>query len=221
MELSIIVPAYNEGKNLPQFLKRIEDVRPHNVNFELIIIDNNSTDNTQEVLSEIPMYARVIMEKKPGYGSAIKCGLRNATGKWVCWTHADLQVDPYTIFEAYFIRKENFYIKGQRYGRSFADNFFTIGMSLLESILFQKKLWDINAQPNMVEHSNLPLIDTIPDDFSLDLYMYTYLKQKKIIRFPTYFGPRFAGKSSWNTGFKSRLKFIKRTLQYSWKLRWK
>jgi len=220
MKLSIIIPAYNEAKNLTKLLERFNEVKA-NIPFELLIVDNNSKDDTKKVVLETPYnFVKYVFEEKAGYGSAIKKGLSVAQGEWVGWTHADMQVDPYTIFQAYFLRENNHYIKGERYGRGILDTFFTVGMSLIETILFQKVMWDINAQPNLFQRKYLPQLDGIPDDFALDLYMYYKVALPKK-RFYTKFGPRFHGASTWNNGMLARFKFIKRTLKFSWRLRWK
>jgi hypothetical protein len=60
-----------------------------------------------------------------------------------------------------------------------------------------------------------------PNDFSFDLYAYYLAKSNnyKIIRFPVLFPERIHGKSTWNTSLQSKIKFIKRTLDYSFKLK--
>ena len=60
-----------------------------------------------------------------------------------------------------------------------------------------------------------------PDDFSLDLFCYYEAKKQKlkIHRFPVKFDKRLYGHSKWNFGFSSKLKFIKRTIIYSFNLK--
>ena len=50
-------------------------------------------------------------------------------------------------------------------------------------------------------------------------YFHAKNKGYKILRFPVFFGPRIFGESKWNFGLQSRFKFIKRTVDYSLKLR--
>ena len=63
--------------------------------------------------------------------------------------------------------------------------------------------------------------DNPPKDFSLDLYALLLAKQNKmkVIRFPVMFEKRHAGVSSWNVDWKSKVKFIKRTISFSLKLK--
>ena len=112
-------------------------------------------------------------------------------------------------------------VKGRRYGRPIADTFFTIGMSGFETLLLRKHMWDINAQPTMFSRKFFETWRVPPDDFALDLYAYYEAKSQsiKVRRFPVEFGERVYGQSHWNVDWKSKWKFIQRTVSYSLKLR--
>ena len=116
---------------------------------------------------------------------------------------------------------KDLFIKGKRRKRPLADNIFTIGMSVFDTVLLRKKMWDINAQPTMFHRSFFLTWKNPPNDFSLDLYAYFFAKklQFRIKRFPVYFGERAHGVSKWNINLSSKFQFIKRTLIYSFQLR--
>jgi hypothetical protein len=80
---------------------------------------------------------------------------------------------------------------------------------------------DINAQPTMFHRSFFETWHNVPDDFAFDLYAYWRAKEAGLNfqRFPVHFGPRKFGNSHWNTGLCSRLKFIRRTVAFSLKLK--
>ena len=84
-----------------------------------------------------------------------------------------------------------------------------------------ERLHDINAQPNIFHRSFFESWDNPPHDFSLDLYALYMAKKRKIsvVRFDVLFPERIHGTSSWNTGFAAKKKFIKRTLDFSSKLK--
>ncbi len=228
MKLSIVIPCYNESKNIPLIFSRFSDVIDRS-DIEVLLVDNGSTDNSEEVINELlPKYtfARFVkVEKNQGYGFGILSGLKEAIGTYVGWTHADMQTDPQDVIKALNIvenlDEEIVYVKGDRKRRPFFDQFFTMGMSFFESVYLGKKLWDINAQPNIFHRSFFESWQNPPFDFSLDLYaLYLARKQKiKLIRFKVLFPERIHGTSSWNTGFKAKKKFIKRTLDFSKKLK--
>ena len=52
-KLSIIIPCYNESKNLPLLVNRCKEVASKDCNIEIIIVDNGSTDDTSLVLDEL------------------------------------------------------------------------------------------------------------------------------------------------------------------------
>ena len=94
-------------------------------------------------------------------------------------------------------------------------------MSVFESLYLGKRLWDINAQPTLIHRSFYVQLVNLPYDFSLDLYVYYMARRLKlqVTRVPVIQRNREEGVSSWNNGIKARLKFIKRTIDYSIKLK--
>ena len=227
--LSIIIPCYNEEKNLSILLEKFDAVIKSN-EIELILVENGSNDNSNFIMRNLlQKYFFVKMAKvevNRGYGYGIKEGLKIAQGKFIGYTHADLQTDPNDVIKAFEIIKlnnfnENIFIKGNRKKRPIFDQLFTNGMSLFESIYLRKKLIDINAQPTFFSYEFYTSLKNIPNDFSIDLYLLFIAQKRKLnlIRFDVFFPPRIHGVSSWNTGIKSKWKFIKRTLTYSFLLK--
>ena len=230
IKLSIILPCYNESENIPIILEKFAAVmnRP---DVEILFVNNGSNDASKDIFNQtIPKYlfAKVIdLKVNQGYGFGITSGLLEAKGEYIGYMHADMQTDPADPLKALEIierqpNPENCFVKGDRKGRSFVDQFFTIGMSLFETIYLNTRLWDINAQPNIFHRSFFEAIkDSCPKDFSLDLYLLYMAKKKKlnIIRFDVMFPDRIFGSSNWNTGIVSKWKFIKRTIEFSIKLK--
>lgn len=227
MKYSLVIPCFNEAKSIPKLLERCAVVL-ENKNWEIVLVDNGSKDNTQEVLarllSKYPRCRSIRVKENQGYGHGIVAGLNATTGDVIGWTHADLQTDPadallvMPIFEK---NSDKAFVKGRRYGRPFADVIFTIGMSIFETILLRKFMWDINAQPTFFSRKFFGELENPPSDFSLDLYFYFMAIRSglTISRVPVRFGERSFGVSHWNLDFKSKVKFIIRTLVYSFKLR--
>jgi len=226
MMLSIIIPCYNESKNIPLILEKFSEVINQD-DIEVILVDNGSTDNSKDVINKLLPYfsfaKMTVVEKNKGYGFGITSGLKEAKGEFIAYTHADMQTDPNDVIEALKIIRSTknpveCYIKGDRKGRSLFDNVFTWGMSLFESFYLGMKLWDINAQPNVFHRSFFDKVEyNCPKDFSLDLY-FLYMAKKRemnIIRFDVLFPERLHGESSWNTGLMAKWKFIKRTISFS------
>ena len=228
INLSIVIPCYNEEDNIPLILKRFDEVIKRE-DIEVILVNNGSTDNSAQIINDLlpnyPFVKTVSVKINQGYGYGILQGLKVATGKYVGWTHADMQTDPNDVIRALKIIEESdfkhIFVKGNRKKRPLFDTFFTLGMGCFETLLLGKVLWDINAQPNIFSRELIDNWQNPPYDFSLDLFALYEAKDKnfKIIRFPVFFPERIHGKSHWNTGLKAKWKFIKRTISYSLKLR--
>jgi glycosyltransferase involved in cell wall biosynthesis len=225
MRTSIVVPCYNEEKNIPLILERFSR-EAVGCDLELILVDNGSSDRTPEVLKELlprhPFARTVRVEVNQGYGFGILQGLKVASGDYLGWTHADLQTDPADCSRAVEIIRRagcprNIFVKGSRRGRPISDEIFTWGMGVFETILFGRSLWDINAQPNCFHRSFYEAWQDPPHDFALDLFALCQAQVRgfTIVRFSVEFPERKHGTSSWNTGLRSKWKFIARTLTYS------
>ena len=100
-KLSIIIPAYNEGKTIHMILDRVAEVKLVNgIEKELILVNDCSTDDTEEVLlkysSQHPelnlQYFKHEVNK--GKGAAIHTGILKATGEYLIIQDADLEYDP-------------------------------------------------------------------------------------------------------------------------------
>ena len=227
MKFSLIIPCYNEAANLPLLLERCRELarRP---GIEVILVDNGSTDNSPEVLlSLLPRYPgcrSVRVEKNQGYGFGILTGLKAAKGEILGWTHADMQTDPQDALQGldlFGTHGPDIFVKGRRYGRPLADVLFTLGMSVFETLLLGKPMWDINAQPTLFSRSFFETWHQPPSDFSLDLYAYYQARcwRLGIHRFPVRFGERAHGVSHWNVNWAAKRKFIRRTVDFSLQLR--
>ncbi len=224
---SLVIPCFNEEASLPELLSRCEELVDH-CDVEVILVDNGSQDKTGVTIAEFvrkrERFKSVFLTENAGYGGGILAGLAEASGEVLGWTHADLQTDPRDArraLELFTDATTLVLVKGRRNGRRRSDDLLTFGMSVLESALFRHRMWDINAQPTLVTRTLYSRWTAPPQDFSLDLYTYVeaHRNSATIRRFPVTFMPRRHGVSHWNTGLRSRAKFIRRTLRYSLSLR--
>jgi glycosyltransferase involved in cell wall biosynthesis len=229
MKMSVVIPCYNEEKNIPLIYERIKTLNLVEKSIEIVLVDNGSTDNSASIFDKykgIQNTKVTRVEVNQGYGYGILHGLKECSGDFLGWTHADMQTDPKDLIKAFSILEKNsfspkIYIKGDRKGRPFFDQFFTTGMSIFETIYMGTRLHDINAQPNIFSRSFYESWDNPPHDFSLDLYTYYQARKAKlnIVRFDVLFPERIHGESNWNTSFSAKWKFIKRTLDFSKELK--
>lgn len=230
MKFSIIIPCYNEAENIPLVLDKFTSCIKDE-NMEVVLVNNGSTDSTESVLEKLlpgyPFARTVLVPVNQGYGYGILQGLQSAQADFIGWTHADMQTNPADVIRAYHLLAEegwskNIFVKGNRKGRSLFDQFFTSGMSLFETLYLGRRLYDINAQPNVFSRSFFENWQNPPHDFSLDLYA-LYMARVAgldVRRISVQFPPRIHGESHWNNGsLAAKWKFIKRTLDFSRKLK--
>lgn len=90
MKISVVIPVYNEEKTLPVLLKSLKQQDLPSKDFEVIIVDNRSSDNTSQVAKAYG--ARIIYEPKPGIIYARSCGVKAAKGQIIVGTDADCKL---------------------------------------------------------------------------------------------------------------------------------
>lgn len=99
MKLSVVIPAYNEEKSLPDTLNSIYDkLNGENVPHEIFVVNDNSKDGTLRLLESmqksIPTLVFHTNTGKNGFGYAVRCGLERFSGDCVALVMADLSDDP-------------------------------------------------------------------------------------------------------------------------------
>ncbi len=229
--LSIVIPCFNEADNIFPLFQKIEEILQKDNSIEFVIVDNGSTDNTLNNIISTNLYKEKRIEllkikDNIGYGHGIMSGVNIAQGQFIGWCHADLQTEPMDVLNAFSSKIDNLkdkkcIIKGLRKNRNIFDSIFTLGMSIFASLVFMKKINDINAQPKLFPRSFLELIKDYPKDFSLDLYILIMAKSNnyKIINHEVIMKKRLYGEAKGGGSLIGKLKLIKRTLLYIFELK--
>jgi len=132
MDISVVVPLYNEDESLPEleeWIKRVMD--SHNFSYEIIMVDDGSTDNSWKIIEELhalnPFVKGIKFQRNYGKSAALNEGFKIAKGNVVITMDADLQDSPDEIPELRkMVLEDNYDIvsgwKKKRYDNTFSKN---------------------------------------------------------------------------------------------------
>ncbi len=228
LALSIVVPCYNESDSLPEILQRYAEAGAGTA-FELVLVDNGSTDATPETLARLlpdyPFARAVRVPVNQGYGHGIFAGLQTTTAPVLAWSHADMQTDPADVFTALRLWEtceapERTLVKGTRHGRALGERLISLAMQLIATVLLRTPLREINAQPKLFPRALLAELTDPPLDFNFDVYvLYRAARADwRIASIPVLFPPRQHGQSHWAATWRSKWRTILRSLRYLFRL---
>lgn len=101
-KLSVVVPVYNEEENVGLLVSRIENALAGKL-FEIILVDDGSTDHTRQEIKKLnnPKVALVELKKNYGQSLALAAGIDYASGDYVITMDGDLQNDPDDVLMMY------------------------------------------------------------------------------------------------------------------------
>lgn len=151
MKLSIIIPVFNEVSTIKQIISRVEKVELP-LEKEIILVDDCSTDGTREVLRQLNKYKIFFHDKNSGKGSAVRTGLKSATGDIILIQDADLEYDPeeYGSLLSPILEKKASVVYGSRhigknkvkYPLYYVGN---LALSLVTSLLYLRRITDMET----------------------------------------------------------------------------
>ncbi len=106
MKFSIVIPAHNESENIiPTVDGLVEVLVREQIDYEIVIVNDHSTDDTEDVISSIvannACCKLVENKEQPGFGMAVRCGLNNFSGDAVAIVMADASDDPEDVITYY------------------------------------------------------------------------------------------------------------------------
>ena len=231
LQFELVLPAYNEEKNLPGLIERAvaaAEQHGHRADtFQLVVVENGSQDGSSRLLDELqegsplsPWFRVVKVPQNRGYGFGLWQGLQSTTAPYVGWSHADLQCDPNDAFRALQLASREsgrrLLVKGTRYGRGGKDRFVSRVFELLALLVLGLRVNEINAQPKVCGRELLTWMKHPPATFAFDLYA-LYQSQKQGYQIETVaveFPPRIHGTSKWASTFVGRYRTILGMIAY-------
>ena len=170
-KLSILIPCFNEKKTINKIFEEVEKslIKNKFLNYEIIIIDDCSSDGTVELLQNIEKKVNVSVfyhKTNLGKGSSIHTGLKNITGDIVIIQDADLEYDPadYKKLMKPLLNKKNLVVYGSRVlkkkryaSHNFTSTlriFFNHVLTIISNLINQQNLTDAHTCYKMFD-SNL------------------------------------------------------------------
>ncbi len=144
--ISIVIPAFNEEKGIRPGLERIIEMGFHE-KYEVIYIDDGSTDETFSIISQFPVKCYRHFVNK-GYGAALKTGIRKAKGDKIVILDSDGQHDPKYIDQLISMLENYDMVIGERTDDSFQVKRRQKGKRLIRLVgehLVEQKLPDYNS----------------------------------------------------------------------------
>lgn len=206
-ELSVIIPTYNEAKNIEVIVIRIFDsLRKYHINAELIIVDDSSPDGTAQLATEMGKKYPVrvfIRTRREGPGPAIMDGIRLAQAQVACVMDGDLSHPPEALPEMYKLIKEGkaLLVIGSRHIRGGGTSewiwyrkFFSWGARLLGRFL--TPVTDLTSGYFMFDKKILEGADINPIGCKVGLELMVKGNHKgKVAEHPIIFVERAAGES--------------------------
>jgi len=155
MDLSVILATYNEKENIEEMIDRVDrECAKNRISTEIIVVDDNSSDGTAKIVRKMMKKKKnvrlIVRQKKEGLGAALFHGYREANGKVIGSSDADLSIDPKYIPIIYKKIQSGYdVVTGSRYmpragvvGKPVHKIWVSKGAALLASILLGMDLHD-------------------------------------------------------------------------------
>ncbi len=201
VRITAIIPALNEGKNLPHVLPRLPEMID-----EVILVDGHSTDNTIAVAKELRPDIRFVRQDGKGKGNALRCGFREATGDIIVMIDADGSMAPEEIprfveplLEGYDFVKGSRFISGggtsdMEWHRSLGNRMFVNMVNMLYRGTYTDLCYGYNA---FWRHA-IEDIDLTADGFEIETEMNLKVLKAglRVAEVPSYEDARLNGGSN-------------------------
>lgn len=203
-DFSLVLPVQNQAAITAAVTATIVAVLEKNqINYELVMVENGSSDNTLAVLNQLAKTnTRIKIFSCPsGYGRAVVYGLNRARGKYLAYMPSDGQCDPLVLPRVYktITQPSVDLVKVFRTSReSLLRKVVSRGFNLLINLVFGLKVKDINASPTGFAQAKLKLLKLKSPDSFLDTELLIKARRLnwQIVRLPMKNLKRAGGRST-------------------------
>ncbi len=219
-EVSVVIPALNEGGNIEKVITGVRGVLDRlSLSYEIFVIDGGSTDATREKAEACGAHS--ILQKRVGYGGALREGMMMARGRFILALDADCSHPPEVIEQLWNKREDAEIIVASRYvpgGTSKAPGFrhyLSLLVNRLFTWLLKVPLQDISSGFRLCRRSSLQPEKYRSEDFNIlqEILVTAYAGGHRVVEVPFHYENRIAGASHVQYG-----KFVRSYLQTLWQL---
>ncbi|MCS7249853.1 MAG: glycosyltransferase family 2 protein [candidate division WOR-3 bacterium] len=200
MKVSVIIPVYNEENTIEEIIAKIKEVP---IEKEIIVVDDGSYDRTKEILRNIKDIKSIFFDKNQGKGSAIRAGLKLATGDIIIIQDADLEYNPFDypkLIKPFLKYGKNIAVYGSRFkggGRFlFLSRLANIILNFFTNLFFGSKISDMETCYKVLPREIMLSLNLKSKRFEIEPEITAKLLKKKIriIEVPISYQARKAGK---------------------------
>lgn len=225
MKLSVIIPVYNEKNTINEVIDKVCSVDIGNVDKEVVVVDDGSTDGTAEILCNKKKANEsinlCICEQNAGKGCAVRKGLEYATGDIVIIQDADLELNPdeYRQLIAPIIEGKAEVVYGTRFwhkveGMSFFAIFANKCIIFVTNLLYGSHLTDVETAYKLFKLDMIKTLNLKSEAFEIEVETTAKVLKKgcKIYEIPISYNPRpvqGGKKVNWLDGVKAIYYLIK------------
>lgn len=224
LDLTILLPTWNEADNLRALLPRVAAVvNALGVKYEVLVVDAGSTDGTQQVATGAG--ARVARQSEPGYGGALRMGLGLARGRFIATLDADLSHDPDFLPAMWAARTRGAAVIASRYvpgGRADGPLYRRVLSQILNRLYAQGlslPLRDMSSGFRLYRREVVRTLDIEGRNFDVleDILLRLVVSGYEVVEVPMHYKPRFTGRS--HVRLMQFLASYLRTFWRLWRLR--
>lgn len=208
MDLTVLIPSYDEAKNLAKLIPELkQELSKLTQSYEILVLDSVKGCNITKNLCESHMIVYSRRKDDNSYGSAIKSGLQLSKGQYLLVMDADGSHDINTIGTMWDSRDPNVIVVASRYiqGGATENPAYLIALSWLINFVFRKLLGvsckDMSNSFRLYPGSIVRDMRLISKNFDIIqeiIILSTYKYNTKILELPTHFLMRGYGKSKRN-----------------------
>ena len=220
--ISVVVPTYNERDNIVELIRRIDNALV-GIDYEVVVVDDNSPDGTADIAEELSRYYPVRVIRRPsklGLATAVLDGVRSSRGEYVVVMDADLQHPPEVIPKMYeelikgydIVIASRYVVGGSISGWSFTRRLISKAAILIAKLLIPKarSIEDPTSGFFMFRREVLEGINLSPKGFKILLEVLVKGRYSRVSEIPYTFGVRVRGTSKLSS--KELINYIKHIL---------